>query len=143
MMKNDVLDTIGFFISRTQAKLQKRFLQELKPYGITREQWVLFARIAEEEGISPTELSQISFSDKPYTTRLIDKLEKRGLIRKEESQDDKRSSLFYLTKQGAEFIKELRPINARINKWAVETLSEEEVRHLKFLLNKMYNHMKD
>ena len=139
----NALDTIGFFISRTQSKLQKLFLQKLKPYGVTPEQWVLFARLSEKEGISPTDLSKTSLRDKPYTTRLIDKLEDKGLIRREESQNDKRSSLIFLTEKGGEIRKEILPIIAELNQWVMATISEEEVRQLKFLLNKWYDHVKN
>ncbi len=139
----NALDTIGFFISRTQSKLQKLFLQKLKPYGVTPEQWVLFARLSEKEGISPTDLSKTSLRDKPYTTRLIDKLEDKGLIRREESQNDKRSSLIFLTEKGGEIRKEILPIIAELNQWVMATISEEEVRQLKFLLNKLYDHVKN
>ncbi|TWH52131.1 MarR family winged helix-turn-helix transcriptional regulator [Sporomusa sp. KB1] len=143
MMVNDVLDTIGFFISRTQSKLQKRFLQKLKPYGVTPEQWALFARLSEKEGISLTDLSYTSLRDKPYTTRLIDKLEQRGLIRREESQDDKRFSLIFLSKQGGELRQEILPIITELNQWVMETLTEAEIKQLKFLLNKLYDQVKD
>ncbi len=136
------LNTIGFLISRTQSNLQKRFLQKLKTYGVTPEQWVLFARLSEEEGISLTELSKISLKDKPYTTRLVDKLKDRGLIRREESQSDKRSSLIFLTEQGKELRNEILPIIKQLNQWVIGTMSEEEVIHLTFLLNKLYDHVK-
>jgi len=144
-MINDVLglDTIGFFISRTQSNLKKRFLQKLKPYGVTPEEWVLFARLSEKEGISPTDLSKTSLRDKPYTTRLIDKLGDKELIRREESQDDKRSSLIFLTEQGGELRKEMLPIIAELNQWVMGSMSEAEVMQLKFLLNKLYDHVKN
>jgi len=139
----DVLDTIGFFINRTQSNLHKRFLQQLKPYGVTPEQWVLFARLSEKEGISLTDLSQTSLRDKPYTTRLIDKLEDRGLVRREESQNDKRSSLIYLTKEGNELRKKILPLIAELDRWVIGAMSEKEVSTLKFLLNKLYGHIKN
>lgn len=134
---------VGFLLSRTQAKLQNKFLKKLRPYKITPEQWVLLIELSEEKGISPTELSQISFRDKPYTTRLVDKLEKRGLVRREENQEDKRSSLLFLPKKGSDFKKEVLPVVLGINKWATETMSEEEVEQLRILLNKMYAQIKN
>ncbi|WP_312197479.1 MarR family winged helix-turn-helix transcriptional regulator, partial [Anaerospora hongkongensis] len=98
-------DAISFIISRTYSKMKNLFLKELKKYGITLEQWVLLAQLSEKEGISPTDLSLVSLRDKPYTTRLIDRLAENGLIFKEESKVDKRSLLIYLTQQGAEIKK--------------------------------------
>jgi DNA-binding MarR family transcriptional regulator len=81
--------------------------------------------------------------DKPYTTRLIENLEEKGIIRREECQNDKRSSLIFLTEQGNKLRKEILPIVVEVNQWSMETLSEEEVRQLKLILNKLYNHVKD
>lgn len=142
-MKRNIQDVIGFLISRNQAKLQNHFLQKLKPYGVTPEQWVIFSMLSEEEGISPTELAQMSYRDKPYTTRLIDRMEKSRLIQRVERQNDKRSSLLFLTKQGAELKKKLIPIADEMNQWVIETMSQEEIKQLKNLLSKLLDHLKD
>ena len=131
-------DAISFLLSRTYSRMKNIFLKKLKKYGITPEQWVLLAKISEEEGISPTDLSLVSLRDKPYTTRLIEKLEENGLIFKEESKSDRRSAFIYLTKRGAEVKKEIIPIADEINEWLVENMDENEVKVLKNLLHKMY-----
>lgn len=134
-------DAISFLLSRTYSRMKNIFLKKLKKYGITPEQWVLLAKISEEDGISPTDLSLVSLRDKPYTTRLIEKLEENGLIFKEESKSDRRSALIYLTKRGAEIKKEIIPIADEINEWLVENMDENEVRVVKDLLHKMYANM--
>lgn len=131
-------DAISFLLSRTYSRMKNIFLKKLKKYGITPEQWVLLAKISEEDGISPTDLSLVSLRDKPYTTRLIEKLEENGLIFKEESKSDRRSAFIYLTKRGAEVKKEIIPIADEINEWLVENMDENEVKILKNLLHKMY-----
>ncbi len=131
-------DAISFLLSRTYSRMKNLFLKKLKKYGITPEQWVLLAKISEEDGISPTDLSLVSLRDKPYTTRLIEKLEENGLIFKEGSKSDRRSALIYLTKRGAEIKKEIIPIADEINEWLVENMDENEVKVLKNLLHKMY-----
>lgn len=134
-------DAISFLISRTYARMKNIFLKKLKKYGVTPEQWVLLAKISEKEGISPTELSLVSLRDKPYTTRLIDKLAENDLIFKEERQNDRRSSLIYLTKRGVKIKKEIIPIADEMNEWLVEGMDEEEVAKLKSLLHKMYDNI--
>lgn len=134
-------DAISFLLSRIQARMKNLFLKKLKKYHITPEQWVLLAKLSEREGISPTELSFVSLRDKPYTTRLIDKLAESKLIIKEESQNDRRSSLIYLTKQGAQIKSEILPIADEINDWLVEDMKEKEIEQLKSLLHKMYDNI--
>lgn len=134
-------DAISFIISRTYSKMKNLFLKELKKYGITLEQWVLLAQLSEKEGISPTDLSLVSLRDKPYTTRLIDRLAENGLIFKEESKVDKRSLLIYLTQQGGEIKKEIIPLADKINEWLVENMDEQEVKSLKVLLHRMHSNI--
>lgn len=134
-------DALSFIISRTYSKMKNLFLKELKKYGITLEQWVLLAQLSEKEGISPTDLSLVSLRDKPYTTRLIDRLAENGLIFKEESKVDKRSLLIYLTQQGAEIKKEIIPLADKINEWLVENMDEQEVKSLKVLLHRMHSNI--
>ena len=134
-------DAISFLMSRIQARMKNIFLKKLKKYHITPEQWVLLAKLSEKEGISLTDLSLISLRDKPYTTRLIDKLTKSKLIIKTESQNDRRSSLIYLTIHGAKIKKEIIPIADEINEWLVEDMDDKEVKQIKILLQKMYDNI--
>ncbi|MBP2654582.1 MAG: transcriptional regulator, MarR family [Firmicutes bacterium] len=137
----DLKDAISFIISRTYSKMKNRFLKNLKRFGITLEQWVLLAQLSEKEGISLTDLSLVSLRDKPYTTRLIERLEENGLIFKEEDKFDKRSSLIYLTNKGEEIKKEILPIANEINERLVNDMNEGEVKKLKDLLHKMYDNI--
>ena len=140
-MSYNLSESIGFMLNRAQARMRNIFLQRLKEYNITPEQWILFAKITEEEGISPTDLSYITIRDKPYTTRLLDGLEKRGAIIREISPNDKRSTLIFLTKQGAQLKKELLPVVSDLNDWMTETMDEKEIELLRSLLTKLYEHI--
>lgn len=142
-MSYNLSESIGFMLNRAQARVRNLFIQRLKEYNITPEQWILFSKISEEEGISPTDLSYITIRDKPYTTRLLDGLEERGAIIREVSPNDKRSSLIFLTKQGAQLKKEILPVVSELNDWITKTMNEEEIKLLKGLLNKLYEHIKE
>lgn len=136
------INTVGFFISRAQATMRKRFIQGMRAYDITPEEWVLFAGLSEENGISATDISKISLRDKPYTSRLLDKMERKGLIRREENKEDGRSSLIYLTKTGAAVQKEVGLLLEKMDRWAMKAFNAAEIEQLKGLLNKLYDHIK-
>lgn len=140
-MSYELADAVSFLLSRIQSRIKNIFLKKLKQYQITPEQWVLLARLSEQEGISLTELSYVSLRDKPYTTRLIDKLADHKLIFKEESPDDRRSTLIYLTWQGAKMKEEIIPVAEEINEWLIADMKKEEVEQLKSLLHKMYENI--
>jgi len=141
-MHANSFDTV-ILLSRVQSNLAKLIRNKLKPYDVTPEQWILFASLSAKEGISPTSLSIISLRDKPYTTRLVSRLEANGFIRKEENPSDRRSSLIFLTDKGEKMKNRIQPAFDALNGRAMATMRAGEINQLKYLLDKLYNRIKN
>jgi DNA-binding MarR family transcriptional regulator len=60
-------------------------------------------------GLSQTELSHQLIMHRSNVTGLVDRLEKRGLVRREEVADDRRAYSVVLTDKGARLMKEILP----------------------------------
>lgn len=138
-MDYHVWDSIGFLVGRTQRPLKNLFMQQLKQFGITPEQWLLLAHLSLQEGITVTALSELSMKDKPYTTRLLDGLEAKGYICRQVNPDDKRSVVISLTAQGVELKQNVTPILIQLDKAIISHMTAEEVLCLRKLLDKLYN----
>jgi len=121
--------------------MKNTLAKALKPYNITHEQWPLLIRLWIKDGISQKELSEKSFKDQPTTTRILDKLDRRGLIRRQANSADRRISLIYLTKEGQEIKDPLIPLARQALEQALEGLSEQEQTQLKNLLNRIGNNL--
>ena len=67
---------------------------------MTAEQWSIMYHLWREEGLTQQELANYTFRDKPSITRLINNLEKMGLVIRVNDKQDRRSNLIYLTKEG-------------------------------------------
>ena len=76
---------------------------------LTAEQWGLLVRLSENEGRPQGALASRIFLDYANVTRLVDKLEKRKLIRRASAPNDRRSHLLYLTKAGKTLVERLLP----------------------------------
>jgi len=137
-MKFIIEESLGFIISRTNLKLSNYLTRKFKPYDITPEQWGLLNRLWEKDGISQKELSEISIKDQTTITRILDKLERKGLVKRQTSPDDRRSFLIFLTDTGRSLEDKLVPIAYETLDEALQGLSEEEIKQLKILLNKIF-----
>jgi DNA-binding MarR family transcriptional regulator len=130
-------DSLGFIIGKTNARLKNNLNNAFKPFNVTVEQWAILNRLWEEDGISQKALAEKSRKDQATITRILDKLEKRGLIRRDTDREDRRAFLVNLTAEGWELRRPLQEIAARNAAHSFQNLSPAEQDLLKKLLNKI------
>lgn len=106
-MKNSTLFTslderVSYLIYRTALRIRLRIHRTIRDLGldISPEQLGLLIRLSEEQGLNQKELAEKTFTDKPSTTRMIEKLEKKQLIKRMVNNEDKRAYQLYLTSKG-------------------------------------------
>lgn len=76
-------------------RLQKKFNNA--GLNLTIEQWSVLYHLWKGDGISQQELCEATYRDKPSMTRLVDNLEKAGLVKRIHSKEDRRKNLIFLT----------------------------------------------
>ncbi|SMD13361.1 DNA-binding transcriptional regulator, MarR family [Desulfocicer vacuolatum DSM 3385] len=130
--------SIGFILNRTATAVKKEFTKRLKPYDITPEQWSILNRLGEQDGVTQKKLSDRTYKDQPNTTRILDKLEKKGLIRRADNPEDRRAFIIFITDKGKDARKKITPITAQLNADASQGLNENDLNNLLTLLNKVY-----
>ena len=74
-------------------------------------------------------------------TRIIDRLEKHGLVFRDRTGNDRRMSITKITNKGIKLMKDLEPLVDKTHKELTKDLSEEECRKLSDLLEKLYAHL--
>lgn len=132
-----------FLTGKAYAALGRRLQRNLKEEGITitAEQWSVLYYLWMEEGRTQQEIACLTFRDKPSVSRLIDNLEKLKLVIRVSDQDDKRSNLIYLTKQGRQ-LKEgcLRQAKRTINE-ALEGVTRDDILKARQTLDLLYHNL--
>lgn len=78
--------------------LRKLFLA--KGYDVTSDQFAVLLRLWQQDGISQLELCQKTCKNKSNLTRILDSMEKRGLLFRQLSKQDRRSYNICLTEKG-------------------------------------------
>ncbi len=109
---------------RTADQLQRKLQLALKPHGLTATQYNAL-RILRGAGSQPLPCSEIGerlISQDPDITRLLDRLERNGWIRRERDQKDRRLVLSQITAEGRAQLKKLDGL--------VEECVEEMLAHM-------------
>ena len=96
---NDLLSTgeLGFLVSAVRSAIWNAVEAELEPLDISAAQFVVFNSIALGKGRTIGEFCRLLGYDSGAMTRLLDRIEKKGLIRRVNNPEDRRSYLVELT----------------------------------------------
>jgi len=109
--------------------------------GITVEQWTVLACLWQKDKVSQQSLSQATFRDKTGMTRLIDTLEKQGLVVRMPDTTDRRANLICLTQQGRDLEQKASAVIEEVAVHTLNILTEDELNMGKILLRKIYDHL--
>ena len=127
---------IAVSILRTAALLERHFAQVVARTGVNIQQYnfLRILRGAGSEGLPTLVIRDRMIHEAPGITRLLDKLEKAGLARRERTASDRRQVFCFITEQGLAVVNELEQEMRDADEAAVGNLSDAEQRQLLTLL---------
>jgi DNA-binding MarR family transcriptional regulator len=108
-----VLDShLGYFARRLQVWIFQDFVRALASFDIRPAQFSVLVVIEANSGLSQADLSERLGIERARLVRLLDELEKRGLIRRQPSPLDRRSHALVLTREGQKRLKRMKVLAA-------------------------------
>ena len=81
---------------------------------LTPEQWIVLVRLWQRDGQSQSALSESTMRDRPTMSRIIDTMEKGGLVQRRNDPNDGRSNEIWLTRAGKALQPKLVPLARKI-----------------------------
>lgn len=106
-------------------------------FGINVCHWRVIAVLAEQPGISATQVAERTAHDKVSVTRAVQLLTRKGFVRRRASQSDGRVSHLVLTAKGERVCAEITPKALAYEKSLMATLSSDERKQLNSILEKL------
>lgn len=119
-------------------EIVRSYTPYLEPLGLTYTQYITMMVLWEKEEMSVKELCEILYLNSGTLTPLLKKLEAKGLITRQRNQNDERSLIVALTKEG----KALRDQALQVPKQVRchIGLEDEEIKTMLMLIYKMMAH---
>jgi len=117
-----------------------RHMEQLtEPFGITSAQYnvLRILRGVHPGGHPRREIIERMIQSAPDVTRLIDRLERQGLVRRNKSTDDKRLSMTFITDTGLNVLERIQPHLDELNRNLWKNLSDGEALALSKLCDKL------
>ncbi len=130
-------ESVGFMMRRIVSHLSREVDRELEPLGLTNAQWVPLLKLHLGCGSTAAELARECDLDAGSMTRLLDRLEAKGLCRRVRSVDDRRVVHIALTAAGVAAAEQIPAVLSRVQNTHLAGFSEEEWQTLKDLLRRV------
>jgi DNA-binding MarR family transcriptional regulator len=115
MKTKDTYRQPGHLIRRAHQMATAVFMQEAKAFDLTAVQFSALVVIREHPGTDATRVSDLIYFDRSTIGNVLDRLEKKGLIRREAGVEDRRTKRLYLTPQGRVVLRKIATKLPRIS----------------------------
>jgi DNA-binding MarR family transcriptional regulator len=119
-------------LQRTAEALARVGTETLKAYGITGTQYnvLRILRGAEPNGLPCTEIGERMVTRDPDVTRLLDRLDRQGLVTRERSAEDRRVVTTRITSKGLELLASLDEPMSAMHQRQLAHMSDGELESL-------------
>lgn len=129
--------TICFKLMMIRDRIQEVSKREFQKIGITYGNYVTMLLIYENPGITQAALAELNHKERSVTGQTVDKLEKKGYVRRVRDRNDRRAYTLYLSETGNHVIKKYWGLTLEGERHVLESLTKEEQEAFQKLLEKL------
>ena len=104
---------------------------------VTAAQYVILATLAEQEANSSAQLCKSFSYDAGAMTRMVDRLEAKGLVQRRRCTDDRRLINLELTEAGKALFPKMKMLSMQVQNRFLRGFTKAEVRELEGYLNRI------
>jgi DNA-binding MarR family transcriptional regulator len=130
-------NSVGLLMKRVMQSVLLQIDRRLAPHDLTHAQWLPLYRLSRGECGTIAALARDQSLDPGAMTRALDRLEAKGLVRRERSQQDRRVVKLELTEAGRAAAQHVPPVLAEVLNAHLAGFSEAEWLQLIGLLQRL------
>ncbi|WP_462176576.1 MarR family winged helix-turn-helix transcriptional regulator [Pseudoalteromonas gelatinilytica] len=138
----DPVQDLGRLVSYLRSNLVTHLDNALADKELTSAQYIVVVLLARGKVNTLAELCEHMVYDRGAMSRLLSRLEDKGLVAKKQSVEDRRSTLLCLTEKGQQLYPEILPTVNDIYRKALTGFSDDEQNQLASLLFRAIHNLK-
>ena len=129
--------SVGLQLRRIVTLLVAAVEQRMEPLGLTDAQWKPLLHLLRTSPLTATTLARECHMDMGGLTRLIDRLDAKGLCQRQRWEQDRRVVHIALTPEGAHAAAQLPSVLHAVQDGMLQGLAPDELAQLQHLLNRL------
>ena len=129
--------SLAYLLRRVIVSIGQAADRRLESLGLTNAQWVPLLKLHQGRGRTVAELARECTADTGATTRLLDRLEAKGLLRRVRSSEDRRVVNLELTAEGERAAEQIPAVLCEVHNAHLAGFSKDEWQALRGYLGRM------
>src|SRR5215472_15485185 len=129
--------SVGQLMGRARASLLTSLDAELERFGLNSTQFAVLKHVGEGTARTAADLCRLNRYDTGAMTRILDRLEEKGLVRRERGREDRRVVFLRLAAPGRALLPRLLAVATRIVEAHLAGFSASEIEAFKSYLHRM------
>ena len=125
---------LSYLLARASHTVYRAFHAQVQQAGLSSLEWRLLATLSDGDGLTIGELAREILAKQPTLTKLVQRMEKAGWVRRGEDPEDARRTLVFETAQGRATVSALLAQAKAHEDSLLEGFSERDVVALKKIL---------
>lgn len=142
-MDKEFHKNLGPLVGMTARAMRRQLNRRLMEAGsdVTAEQLIIMAVLGRQDGYNQQWIAEICGKDKTSTTRMIDTMERNGLVRRVPDRQDRRQNLIHLTDKGRAEQEQMMTHIFATHEHATQGVPPEELKACKDVLARVLSNL--
>jgi DNA-binding MarR family transcriptional regulator len=129
-------ESLGYLIRKAQTSIQRTIDDKMSELDLTALQWAPLLFISLDKSSTAAELSRCLNVETSTVTRMLDRLEGKGLLIRKRSKDDRRVIFIELTEEGSRLVAKVPYLIAESLNHHLRGFTQQEVDAFKSMLRR-------
>ena len=134
-------DSMGYLLRRVYTIMHERIESAFAGHDFTLMQWIILIYLRDGIARTASDISKEFRHDSGALTRVIDRLEQRGLLERRRSAADRRAVELSLTTVGRRTVESLLPVVVEQMNLALAPFTHDEFVQLRSLMVRLVEHL--
>jgi DNA-binding MarR family transcriptional regulator len=134
-------DSVGYLLRRVYSIMHERMEAALAGHDFTLMQWIVLLYLRDGIATTASDIAREFRHDSGALTRVIDQLQRRGLVSRRRSTSDRRVVDLALTAKGGRTIEELLPVVVGQMNEALAPFTRAEFEQMRSLMERLVEHL--
>lgn len=132
-------DMLPYQMNRVTSRVNQLWVKQLREHGLTIGRWQVLSVLSRFDGSRVGTIADLSGGEQPAVSRVIDQMERDGLVTRRPSLNDSRAVEVWITDRGREITAELMPEAEAFVQRIFRKLTPSEIRGLNEMLERLFS----
>ena len=136
-------EMLPYLLTRVTARTNQLWVRQLRDHGLTIGRWQVLNVLSSYDGSRIGTIADLSGGEQPAVSRVIDQMERDGLVKRRLSLNDSRAVEVWITQLGRDIFAELMPEAKAFVKRMMRTLNDAEIKQMTNMLERLFSDLQE